>query len=49
MQYHLPLFLIALILQTSVAPPVTQQKKDEEKDKEKYNEVDDTENIVGYF
>lgn len=43
MQYHLLLFLIVLILQTSVAPPVTQQKKDEDKDKE--NEVDDTENI----
>ncbi|XP_025263896.1 nucleobindin-2 isoform X3 [Camponotus floridanus] len=43
MQYHLPLFLIALILQTSVAPPVSQQKKDGDKDKE--NEVDDMENI----
>lgn len=47
MQYHLPLFLIALILQTSVAPPVSQQKKDGDKDKE--NEVDDMENIVSYF
>ncbi|XP_050448192.1 nucleobindin-2 isoform X3 [Cataglyphis hispanica] len=44
MQYHLPLFLVALIIQTSVAPPVTQQKKDgDHKDKE--NEVDDMDMI----
>jgi hypothetical protein len=41
MQYLLPLVLVALIIQTSVAPPV--------KDNQKNNEVDDTEDMVGYF
>ncbi|XP_011630489.1 nucleobindin-2 isoform X2 [Pogonomyrmex barbatus] len=44
MQYLLPLFLVALIIQTSVAPPVTQEKKDgDHKDKE--NEVDDSDDL----
>lgn len=47
MQYRLPLFLVALIIQTSVAPPVTQQKKDGDR-KDKENEVDDID-MVHYF
>lgn len=47
MQYLLPLFLVALIIQTSVAPPVTQNKHADDKDKE--NEVGDSEDMVGYF
>lgn len=46
MKYLLPLLLIALTIQTSTAPPVTQEKKDEEH-KDKENEVDDAE--VEYF
>ncbi|KMQ94290.1 nucleobindin-2-like isoform x1 protein [Lasius niger] len=41
MQYRLPLFLVALIIQTSVAPPVTQKKDGDHKE----NEVDDMEDI----
>ncbi|KAL6442269.1 hypothetical protein ACFW04_002494 [Cataglyphis niger] len=47
MQYRLPLFLVALIIQTSVAPPVTQQKKDGDH-KEKENEVDDMDMGIDY-
>ncbi|XP_067216275.1 nucleobindin-2 isoform X2 [Linepithema humile] len=39
MQYLLPLLLVVLIIQTSVAPPVSQQKKDGD---HKENEVDDS-------
>ncbi|XP_072743615.1 nucleobindin-2 isoform X2 [Anoplolepis gracilipes] len=46
MQYCLPLFLVALILQTSVAPPVTQQKKDGD---HKENEADDMEEIGNFI
>lgn len=47
MQYLLPLLLVVLTIQTSTAPPVTQQKKDgEHKDNE--NEVEEIEE-VGYF
>lgn len=46
MQYRLPLFLIALIIHTSVAPPVTQKKDGDHKDKE--NEIDEGD-MVGYF
>lgn len=45
MQYLLPLLLVALIIQTSIAPPVTKNK--DQKDKE--NEVDESEDMVGYF
>lgn len=45
MQYRLPLFLVALIIQTSVAPPVTQKKDGDHKE----NEVDDMEDIVGFI
>lgn len=47
MQQFLPLLLVILIIQTSVAPPVSQSKNEEHKDKE--NEVDDSEDVVGYF
>ncbi|XP_070163469.1 nucleobindin-2 isoform X2 [Polyergus mexicanus] len=43
MQYRLPLLLIALIIHISVAPPVTQKKDGDHKDKE--NEVDDMEDM----
>lgn len=43
MQYFLPLFLVALIIQTSVAPPV-EKKNVDHKDKE--NEVDDSDDLV---
>lgn len=46
MQCLLSLLLVTLIIQTSVAPPVTQNKHDE---KDKENEVEDSEDMVGYF
>jgi len=46
MRYLLPLFLIILIIQTSVAPPV-EKKNEDRKDKE--NEVDDAEELVCIF
>lgn len=45
MRYLLPLFLVVLIIQTSVAPPV-EKKNEDHKDKE--NEVDDSD-LVGVF
>lgn len=44
MRYLLPLFLVALIIQSSVAPPV-EKKNESHKDKE--NEVDDSDDLVG--
>ncbi|XP_011695520.1 PREDICTED: nucleobindin-2 isoform X2 [Wasmannia auropunctata] len=41
MQYLLPLFLVVLIIQTSVAPPIEKKNEDH---KNKENEVDDTAN-----
>lgn len=45
MRHLLPLFLVVLIIQTSVAPPV-EKKNEDHKDKE--NEVDDADS-VGIF
>ncbi|XP_014483577.1 PREDICTED: nucleobindin-2 isoform X2 [Dinoponera quadriceps] len=44
MQHFLSLFLVILIIQTSVAPPVSQNKNEDHKDKE--NEVDDSEDVA---
>lgn len=46
MQYLLALALVAIIIQTSVAPPVT-SKDVNQKDKE--NEIDDSDDMVEYF
>ncbi|TGZ32754.1 nucleobindin-2 isoform X1 [Temnothorax longispinosus] len=44
MQYLLPLVLVVLIIQTSVAPPVEKKKKEEDHN-DKENEVDDSEDL----
>lgn len=47
MQYILPLFLVVLIIQTSIAPPV--EKKNEDHKENEGGESDDPDELVGIF